>query len=413
VQEARERIDEFVERVGRSRDEGKAEMEATLDTMNQQAANSCKELHEASIDAQRSVRADRQRGDRAAGGEKHTAANQRALDRASQELSSLQRSADNEAVLSGAELVRADKKRRQQISALNSTFQATFVAPLTGLLAPFLAASDPVTAAATLVAAARTLQRIERRTESVMTRAIGEFDEKLDPHRAQLMESERNQQERQRRAKQIADAMVALNANPTKRNRKALEILVAPSQSRPSLPKPKPSVTRPKVNAGSPATKLPPATKALTKHAEFARSVKLDQSFDRGLAQRTTNTELDKRLSGKTLEALRAQEKQLLNEARKQYPRDKATRSALKKWIRSEVDKRERALEKRKPKPPQAKPKPPQVKPKPPQAKPKPPQVKPKPPAKPEPPQVKPEPPQAKPKPIRPTPKLPQAPKRP
>ncbi len=343
VEQARERIQEFTDRVKRSRDSGKERMDATLGSMNQDAKGTLERVHEQSVSAHQSVRGDRQRADSAATPESASSAVQQTLDQAKQELAQLERESAASQLESSAELVKANTKRRRQISALNSTFQATFIAPLTGLIAPLVSTADPLTAVGTLVAAARALERIERRTEQVMARSLAEFDEHLAPHLEQLRAKKESQADRRRRAKQIADAAVELSRAPSDANRRALERLLKPSLQKPKLSKPRPTVQRPKVNA-SVREKLAPLTKPLAADAKFARDVKVDTQFDRSLAERTTATGFDERLSAKSIKALDQQEQQLLREVATLYAKDAQTKKAVVALVREEAAKRREAL---------------------------------------------------------------------
>lgn len=346
VQEAVNQINQFVRRVERTRDDGDRRMKDSIRRLDDEAQRGCTAAHEATLAADRTIRQARQRGDaaaRAARDVKDAELSQLLRD-AGQRLNKNEQDAVKAKQDSAAKLAKAQADRRRLVNTMHQTFQATFIAPLTGLIAPLVAAVDPISAAATIAAAAAALDRIQAETSRVMSRALADLESKAQQDLEALKRDQAAQMQREEESNALASAMEAAAARPTPENKAKLRALLNPgntgaaTQNVRLLAVPVKLMTQPQQQT------LPELAQLLKADSAFAAKVKVNVDFDKAKADRTVQGELDKRLANKNEKELRAEEQKLLNEVKARFAKDPKTQQALEKLIRAEIDDRVRRV---------------------------------------------------------------------
>ncbi len=349
---AQNAINDFVHRVEQTRTQGEQQMQATTRDLDQEAANGCKAEDDRVTDGFSKVTTSRTAAMAAISskGGSLPANVKTTLQRGQAKLDQLQNEAKTTKDESAAKLSQAASLRQAKIRDLNTAFQATFVAPLTGLVAPLIAALDPISAVATIAVLADQLSRIQGDTERAIAQGVDAFDAAVNGLIQELKTKSDAQQQRAQDAQALASAVQALTQAPTETNRQRVESLLG-NNTRLAIAKTKfVKLNFTAINVAKTKT-VPTIKNALSANAAFAKTVKVSPTvnFDKTGAEQRTKSVFDQRLAGKTGDALEAERKKLLAEANERFKKDPKTLAAVQKAINNEVDKRKPAAVKVKP----------------------------------------------------------------
>lgn len=352
VEAAHNAIRDFVGRVERTRSLGEQQMQATTRDLDREAATGCKSEDDRVSQGLAQVSLARNNASAAidAKAPSLSANVVSTLQKGRAELDRMQAEAKTLKDESAAKLNQAASVRQAKTRDLNVAFHAAFVAPLTGLVAPLITALDPISAAATIAVLADQLSRIEAETGRVIAQGVDAFDAAMNGLVQDLRSKSAAQQKRAAGAQELAGAIQTLTNAPTEANRQRVERLLGNSSG--------PVVVVPKlmklnfVAINATKTKTVPAIKSsLVADAAFARKVKVSPTvaFDKNAAERRTQSELDKRLAGKSGDGLETERKKLLAEAAQHFKKDAKSLAAVEKAINAEVNKRKQPMLKLKP----------------------------------------------------------------
>jgi hypothetical protein len=343
VRAAQEEIERFVKRVEQTRDDGKRRMEATAATMDREVAGTCAAEHRGTQQAHAEIALSQgvSRSTIARGEKERPQSVNESLRRAQARLDGLQAESMTAKSASTSKHAAAITTRQARLAQMNTVFNAAFVAPLTGLVAPL----DPISAVATIALLSDRLLTIERETQQKVSKEIDEFDRAMATPVQELRALRAAEEARAAEARSILQAVKALAENPTEGNRQNLERLLnggkppAPPQLAPGLA----SQLNAKTMQDVKLTALPALKQALVLDAEFAKKVnpKPTLPFDKQASENRTRQGLTARLDGKSGKALEDEKQKLLAEARARYPKDAKTRQALEKLIEEEVKRRQ------------------------------------------------------------------------
>lgn len=361
VEAAQNAIKDFVDRLQQTRTQGEQQMQATTRDLDREAAGSCQAEDDRVARGYSDVSSARASASAAISAKASTlpANVLDTLHQAQAKLDQMQAEAKTLRDESAAKLAESATVRRAKINALDTAFQATFVAPLAGLVAPLVAALDPISAAATIAVLADQLTRIQNDTERAIAQGVDAFDAAVNHVLEDLKAKSQTQDKRAEDARALGAAVQALASAPTEANRgRVARLLVNPARA--SMPRFRFIKLNLKAVAVTKTTTVPALRSALIADAKFARGVKVrtQVTFDKAAAEQRTRSELDKRLQGKTGEALETERKKLLGEAAQHFQKDPKALAAVQKAINEEVDKRKPAPAKLQPMKPVARPAP-------------------------------------------------------